>query len=172
MTDNEKVLQRASEILSKFRVAKILADLKEYDVKYKSTQLVDYSRDVSNVGMNDDIVTGTILKRDEHEIVIGFSKFDSPVALTATTYADVHVYFDEELVFHTSTSRTIVDYGTENITVDTRPSSLKAFKAGPWLELLGKCYDELVEARENLEEKKRQDGLAEQASNIDLGDYE
>ena len=74
-------------------------------------------------------------------------------------------------MFHTTATEDYDEYGCSTVNVQTYAFSLKSFKAGPWLELLGKWYGELVEASKQRDEDEKQQELAQQASNIDLGDY-
>lgn len=171
MTDNKKLLQRARKILEEFHIADIFVDLHQQGYRYESTQSVDFSKYAPPVAVNDDIKTAVILRQDGHEMVLGFGSFSYGNALADSCgWADAYIYFDEDLVFHTTATKDCDGYDLI-FDVQTYAFSLKSFKAGPWLELLGKWYGELVEASKQRDEDKKQQELAQQASNIDLGDY-
>jgi len=172
VTNNEDILQRASELLEKFRIAEIFVALLEEQFRFESTSSVEFTRYLSTVEVNDDLKKSVTLTCDGHEIVLGFTDFRGSYAPDdASSYAEAYAYYDEGLVLHTTATKDYTDYGSI-IKVMIYPLSLKAFKAGPWLELLGRCYDELVEASKKKNEDTRQKEMAEQVSNIDLGDYE
>ena len=172
MTDNDDVLERASKILEKFNIGEIFVELIDGSYKFKSTQTTKFADNKTDVRVNDAIESAVILTHDGHEIILGYSDFRGSYAPDDMSfYADAYVYFDKELVLHTGASK---DYGeyADTTRVMTYAFSLKSFKAGPWMELLGRCRDELVGDSKQREEKKRQAEVAKQASNIDLGDYE
>ena len=172
MTADDEVLERASKILEKFHIGEIFVELVNQRFRFESTQSVEFVKDITDVNVNDDIKNGVVLVLNGHEIILGFSDFRASAAPDISTfYADAYVYFDKELVLHTGASKDYERYG-DTTSVMTHASLLKAFKAGPWLELLEKCRDELVDDHNQREEKKRQAEVAKQASNIDLGDYE
>lgn len=171
MTDDDKVLERASEVLGKYRIGEIVVELIDGSYRLQSTQSIEFTKCQSKVSVNDDLKKAVTIGGDGHEIVLGFSDFRGSYAPDDTSsYADAYIYFDKTLVLHTGATQ---DYGeySDTIRVNTYAFSLKSFKAGPWMELLGKWRDELFEDSKQREEKKRQAEVAKQAQKIDLGDY-
>ena len=185
MTKDDEVLNKASEILSKFNVGESIVLLVDQWWKYQSTPDVEFMHGKWEKTADGEFIecdekqkvpenlnTYTIVKMNGEELIVGCSSFHSSSAPdNYDEYADAYVYYDGDLVLHAGATKHHNDWGSV-IRVDTYPFSIKVFKAGPWLERIGKCVEALESDHRAREEEKRQAKVAEQTSKIDLGDYE
>lgn len=172
MADNQNKLEQASQILERFRVAQIFSELVESSYAYESTKHTTFAtkRDIDGLENLDSAIR---ISRDNNQIVLAFGKFSptySPDGEDTALRADAYIYFNTALVLHTRAAKEYDQYGHAT-RVSTYSSSLELFKAGPWLEILGECFDDLEARRSQRTEQYAAAALEQQASNIELGSY-
>ena len=175
MLEESEKQQKASRILKKFSITKVFTKLLDRPYDFASSSAITYSVDVKS-RLIENLVSGASLTSADQEIVLGVSSFRSSYAPDSdSSVADAYIYFDGELVLQTSASKEYSDWGS-SVDILDYPFSIKVFKAGPWLELLGKWHGEVREAgrkrqeRDAEESRKKRD--KEQESKFDFGDYE
>lgn len=169
MSNNNEALEKASDILKDHRVDKLILAL--VNGWFAPTPTVSYSGKIGAAG-REEITKGATIKSDGHELIVGFTKFETRYwDEDRSRDGEALIYFDGDLVLRTSADEYPDEYG-DRLSVSIRPYALKAFKAGPWLKLLGQCHQVLDKAHKQRLEEKRNAEATDRASNIDLGDYE
>lgn len=169
MDNNDEVLEKACDILRDHRVDMLILAI--VNGWFEPTPTVSYSGKVGAAGRQE-ITKGATIKSDGHELIVGFTKFENRFwDEDGSRDGEALIYFDGDLVLRTSADEYPDEYGG-SVSVSIRPAALKAFKAGPWLKLLGQCHQVLDEAHKQRLEKKRNAEVADRASSIDLGDYD
>ena len=170
MSKDEEILQKASDLLVSHRVKEIADDLLNNSYKFNSTPSLTFAN-CTDLKCVDGEVRGVTLIYEDNELSIITTKFKS-VALPdgSHTYADGIISFNSELVLKVGVSKDYDEYGGY-IDFSVYPHSIKSMKAGPWLEMLGSCYDILIVDIKRREEEERSEKDQIQASNINLDDY-
>jgi hypothetical protein len=173
VSENQK---KASLILNKFGITEILTELLDKPYQFDSSASISLSQDVSKKEIQN-LVKGVVLESGDQEMVFGVSDFRTTYMPDgdSTSHANAYLHFNGECVLETSAERTYLEWGAKS-TVHDYPFSIKTFKAGPWLELLGKWHDGVKKAGDRRDELRREEQRAkrdkEEESKFDLGGYE
>lgn len=172
MTQADELIQKAADILQRFQVGRHMGDMLTGNWKYKSVNNIEFDRNPNLDDFQEQVESAIRCRRGDDWVLLGLTDFrTSAVPDDDDSYATAYLYFNGDLVLETSASKSYRDY-VSDLRIHTYPSSIKAFKAGPWLDLLGECATQLeVDYKERVE-NDRQKRVADQASKIDLGNYE
>ena len=170
MNEDENKIQRAADILKSHRVGEIAEDLLNQSYRFNSMPALTFTH-CTKLSCVDNDVSGVILTHEGNELAIVTTEFRMSAAPDSSTYyADGVISYNSELVLKVTATKEYDEYGS-SINFSIYPHAIKSMKAGPWLEMMGSCYDMLQADSKRREDEARNDRDREQASDIDLGEY-
>ncbi|MDX2219486.1 MAG: hypothetical protein SF172_10720 [Burkholderiales bacterium] len=171
MSDQERI-EKAIELLKRHKIGQIAACLLNEGYRFESNKDITFERSAVRDYLEAS-TRGVVLKFHRHEIVVVTTQFKASVVPDPDfdeQDADGMIYFDGELVLRIGATKSFDRY-SHRIQFSMHPFALKSLKAGPWLEMLGNCYDILEDDHKRRQLEEVLERQRKQANEIDLGNY-
>ncbi len=170
MNEDKAKIQKAAEVLENHRIGEIAKVFLNHAYRFHSMPTLTFTR-CTKLSCIENEVNGVILTHEGNELAIVTTKSRmSQAPDSLTSYADGIISYNSELVLKVTATSEHDEYGSY-VDFNVYPHDIKSMKAGPWLNMMGSCYDILEADAKRREEEERVDRDRKQASDIDLGDY-